>query len=619
MKFSHKDAKAVSAGHGMFSALSHCTKNPLDFSTSKFPLLLASAFCLSIQGCAVPFFGGDSQTQEETKKAEVEVGKVDNSQPTIIYSFDADEEDDSEPEIKEKAQSVSKAGEEAKKEALRQQAQLKERERLEKERLKKQQLENARKAEEARIAAAELAEERRVQAALEEAARQKAAQERAAMEKADREAREQERLAVEALDRQEREKAEKAKEIARQAEVARKAQLAAVAKETHAQRQLEAQKVLERQQAEKKRLEQARVEKARLEQERLAQARLEKQKIEQARLEKQQLEQARIEPQKIEQERLAKQEQERLAKVEAEKALQQKQEAERIAAAKLQAGVKPPASAATPAPAVAAVTPANSQNISSPKPQLELKPKPKVSLSGDRMDYTKVIGKLVSVPSGKFRMGDLTGKGRSSERPVRNVVVNSFYIMEHEVPYKAWDACVKGGGCSYSPPNDIHGRGQQPVSYVSYNDIVNQFIPWLKKETGIDFRLPSEAEWEYAARAGTKTDFSWGDKLGCDHSRYNAPGCAQAGAAAVKSYLPNAFGLYNVNGNLWEWTQDCWQKNYRGAPSNQAPRSKASCTRASVRGGSWFHANGQLRTASRVKAVMRERYFNVGFRLVMDK
>lgn len=604
MKFSHKDARAVSAGHGMFSALSHCTKNSLDFSTSKFPLLLASAFCLSIQGCAVPFFGGDSQTQEETKKAEVEVGKVDNSQPTIIYSFDADEEDDSEPEIKEKAQSVSKAGEEAKKEALRQQAQLKERERLEKERLKKQQLENARKAEEARIAAAELAEERRVQAALEEAARQKAAQERAAMEKADREAREQERLAVEALDRQEREKAEKAKEIARQAEVARKAQLAAVAKETQAQRQLEAQKVLERQQAEKKRLEQAR---------------LEKQKIEQARLERQRLEQARIEQQKIEQERLAKQEEERLAKVEAEKALQQKQEAERIAAAKLQAGVKPPASAATPTPAVAAVTPANSQNISSPKPQLELKPKPKVSLSGDRMDYTKVIGKLVSVPSGKFRMGDLTGKGRSSERPVRNVVVNSFYIMEHEVPYKAWDACVKGGGCSYSPPNDIHGRGQQPVSYVSYNDIVNQFIPWLKKETGIDFRLPSEAEWEYAARAGTKTDFSWGDKLGCDHSRYNAPGCAQAGAAAVKSYLPNAFGLYNVNGNLWEWTQDCWQKNYRGAPSNQAPRSKASCTRASVRGGSWFHANGQLRTASRVKAVMRERYFNVGFRLVMDK
>lgn len=618
---------ANSAGYGMLATLSS------DLSPSFFFLV---ALCLGLQGCAVPFFKPDSSGSKKESKiteSEVEVGTIDSSQPTIIYSFDADEKDDSEPEVREQADAKSKKSESDTKERekqalLAEQARLEQerieqkrqetraeqerldRERLEKERQERERLVAAKREKEKLLEQKRLEEQRLAQAAL-EAANAKAAKERAAMEKAEKEAREQEALAIATLEREEREKQARLEQAARQAELVRQQQIQA-----QRERQLE----LEKQAELVKKSELAK----KAEQERLAKAKLEKERLEKERLAQLRLEQERIEKVRIEQEKLAKQklESERLAQV------KKQEEAERIKAAKLQAGLT---GAAAAVGAVGSQISDSSQGTSSqgtlpqntpPKnspPTLAFKPKPKPVISGDRVDYTKIVGKFVSVPSGKFKMGDLTGRGRSSERPVRSVQVKSFYIMEHEVPYKAWDACVKSGGCSYSPPNDVHGRGQQPVSHISYKDIVDEFIPWLKKETGVDFRLPSEAEWEYAARAGTQTDFSWGDKLACDQLRYNAPGCGQSGPAAVKSYLPNSFGLYNVNGNLWEWTEDCWQRNYRGAPANQTARKKDSCNRAPVRGGSWFHGKGQLRTASRVKASMDKRYFNVGFRLVMEK
>jgi formylglycine-generating enzyme required for sulfatase activity len=149
--------------------------------------------------------------------------------------------------------------------------------------------------------------------------------------------------------------------------------------------------------------------------------------------------------------------------------------------------------------------------------------------------------------------------------------------------------------------------------------------------TGNTYRLPSEAEWEYAARAGSNTKYSWGNTINCSQAQYDGgensncyykPDGKSRGTAPVKSFSPNAFGLFDMHGNVWEWTQDCWNESYQGAPKNgQSWVSGVSgeCSRRVLRGGSWIDAPRVLRVSYRFRFTTAGRNSNIGFRLAQDR
>ncbi|MGX5174010.1 SUMF1/EgtB/PvdO family nonheme iron enzyme [Aliikangiella sp. IMCC44653] len=230
--------------------------------------------------------------------------------------------------------------------------------------------------------------------------------------------------------------------------------------------------------------------------------------------------------------------------------------------------------------------------------------------------------KMVSIPAGSFQMGCVSGQGcESDEKPVHTVSINAFKMSETEVTFAQWDACVAAKGCSYKPDDEGWGRGIRPVINVSYNDITQQFIPWLNKVTGNTYRLPTEAEWEYAARAGSSTQYSWGNSIGS--GRANCDGCGSqwdgSKTAPVKSFSANAFGLYDMHGNVWEWTQDCWHGSYNGAPSNGSAWTSGDCSPRVMRGGSWRQKPFYLRSANRSWYLATQRYNSHGFRLVQGR
>lgn len=235
------------------------------------------------------------------------------------------------------------------------------------------------------------------------------------------------------------------------------------------------------------------------------------------------------------------------------------------------------------------------------------------------------IPAMIKIPAGRFRMGDLSGDGYSDEKPVHSVSVKAFSMSQTEVTFANWDACVKAGGCSHRPDDEGWGRGKRPVMRVSYNDITGEFIPWLNKVTGKRFRLPTEAEWEYAARAGSTAKYSWGNSISCSQARYGhhsdyGDQCGnERKTVSVKSFSPNNFGLYDMHGNVWEWTQDCWNDSYSGAPSNGQAWTGGDCSKRVLRGGSWFNEPGNLHSAYRGRPSASVRNYNYGFRIVQDR
>ena len=238
-----------------------------------------------------------------------------------------------------------------------------------------------------------------------------------------------------------------------------------------------------------------------------------------------------------------------------------------------------------------------------------------------RQKALQYVGEMVSIPAGTFRMGDMSGDGQSDEKPVHRVRVSAFNLGKYEVTFAQWDACVADGGCGgYRPEDYGSGRDNHPVINVSW-DNVQTFIFWLNKKTGGNFRLPSEAEWEYAARAGSKTKYSWGNSIGSN--RANCDGCGSRWdddrTAPVGSFSANAWGLHDMHGNVWEWTEDCWNDSYAGAPSDGRAWELGNCGQRVVRGGSWDVEPGGLRSAFRGRAPRSGRSFSVGFRLAQDK
>jgi formylglycine-generating enzyme required for sulfatase activity len=191
-----------------------------------------------------------------------------------------------------------------------------------------------------------------------------------------------------------------------------------------------------------------------------------------------------------------------------------------------------------------------------------------------------------------------------------------FAVGKYAVTFDEWDACVAAGGCTHKPGDRGWGRGRQPVIDVSWQD-AQAYVSWLAKKTGQPYRLLSEAEWEYAARAGTTTRYPWGDEPGTNRANFSGSGSkwSRRQTAPVGSFDANAFGLHDMIGNVWEWVQDCWNESYKGAPLDGRPWEEGDCGRRVLRGGSWDIIPEYARAAVRIRDEPGEGVYNVGFRL----
>ena len=222
---------------------------------------------------------------------------------------------------------------------------------------------------------------------------------------------------------------------------------------------------------------------------------------------------------------------------------------------------------------------------------------------------------LVVVPAGKFRMGSPSGeKGRDKDEGPRHRVTikRPFAVGVYEVTFGEWEACVSGGGCNgYRPSDRGWGRGSRPVIHVNWED-AQAYLRWLSRKTGEGYRLLSESEWEYVARAGTETAYHFGGSISPSQANY---GRNEDKTVPVGSYPANGFGLHDVHGNVWEWVEDCWNKNYRGAPTDGSVWKRGECRRRVVRGGAWNDPPGSLRSADRGGSGAGNRNVGSGFRI----
>ncbi len=231
---------------------------------------------------------------------------------------------------------------------------------------------------------------------------------------------------------------------------------------------------------------------------------------------------------------------------------------------------------------------------------------------------------LVRIEAGSYRMGCVSGKGcESDEKPVHRVRVDAFELGKYEVTFDQWDACHNDGGCSHRPKDRGWGRGKRPVIYVSWDD-AQEYVSWLSRKTGKAYRLPSESEWEYATRAGTTGPFSFSGKISSAkanyHGNYTFDGSSKdeyrEKTLPVGRFPANAWGLHDVHGNVWEWTEDCWNDNYSGAPQDgSAWTSAGDCNSRVFRGGSWSDGPRYLRSANRSRFATDDRLSSIGFRV----
>lgn len=239
---------------------------------------------------------------------------------------------------------------------------------------------------------------------------------------------------------------------------------------------------------------------------------------------------------------------------------------------------------------------------------------------------------MVVLPEGSFMMGSPESELNrwDDESPRRRVTIQSFAVGVYEITYREWNICVDDGGCTHRA-NDYGVLGpSHPVIDVSWHD-AKEYAKWLKEKTGEDYRLLSEAEWEYMARAGTDTARYWGERSdgqclyanGADEAAQRefpdwvTVGCSDGHVdlAFVGTFLENAFGVHDVLGNVYEWTEDCWNEDYEGAPRDGNSWQSGFCGVAVIRGGSWISAPGNVRSSFRLWAERSLRDIDVGLRV----
>lgn len=252
----------------------------------------------------------------------------------------------------------------------------------------------------------------------------------------------------------------------------------------------------------------------------------------------------------------------------------------------------------------------------------------KLQDENDRRIIEQLLSDMVELPGGKYEMGDVADVGESDEGPVRTVDVRPFAIGRYEVTFEQYDVYARAN--DLIPPADRWGREKRPVIDVTWQD-AESFAKWLSDVTGLKFRLPSESEWEYAARGGTSATYIFGDdeaKL-CEYGnvadsgtkigwRTNACSDGFETTAPAGSFKPNGFGLYDMQGNVWEWVQDCWFRHHKRAPDDSSPRLKSRCDERVQRGGSWFYGADEARASYRTSGKEEEKSVTTGFRVARD-
>ena len=231
---------------------------------------------------------------------------------------------------------------------------------------------------------------------------------------------------------------------------------------------------------------------------------------------------------------------------------------------------------------------------------------------------------MIALPRGSFQMGSPDDEeGRSAaEGPMHHVAIDPFALGVYEVTFAEYDACVADRGCGKSLPYEHGwGRGNQPAINVAFPD-AQLYVQWLSAKAGRPYRLPSEAEWEYAARAQTTTPFHTGATISTDQANYNGTaaygpgrkGEYREGPVPVGSFAPNPWGLHDMHGNVWEWVQDCFNESYLDTPPYQPAPPLRACPRT-LRGGSWINKPAILRSAQRGSSSPYVRSFSFGFRV----
>jgi len=225
---------------------------------------------------------------------------------------------------------------------------------------------------------------------------------------------------------------------------------------------------------------------------------------------------------------------------------------------------------------------------------------------------------MVRLPAGTFTMG--VTRGDPTEQPGHKVTLaRPFALGMYEVTVAEWRACVQGGGCTDMPHMAASVTDMTPVHNVHWNDAA-AYATWLSKRTGQKYRLPSEAEWEYAARGGTSGRFWWGETVGVANA--NCENCGgfydRSAPLPVGSFKPNPLGLYDMNGGVAEWVADCWNSHYKGAPTDGGAWLQGDCRKRVLRGGSWRNDSDSLSVTSRLNYDIDVRYPANGFRIARD-
>ncbi|WP_354684151.1 formylglycine-generating enzyme family protein [Cupriavidus necator] len=224
---------------------------------------------------------------------------------------------------------------------------------------------------------------------------------------------------------------------------------------------------------------------------------------------------------------------------------------------------------------------------------------------------------LVTVPAGSFTMG--SSASDPAEKPPHHVTIGEpFAIGRYEVTVEQWNACVEAGACQ-RVPTVADSAKNAPVRDVSWDD-AQQYVAWLSKTTGKTYRLPTEAEWEYAARGGTSSAFWWGDQMRKGNANCKECGdpWSQDAPATVGSFAANPYGLHDVNGSVWEWVADCWHSSYKGAPTDGRAWNENVCGTRVIRGGSWREGASYMVSSTRFKYSPSVRQSQNGFRVARD-
>ena len=240
--------------------------------------------------------------------------------------------------------------------------------------------------------------------------------------------------------------------------------------------------------------------------------------------------------------------------------------------------------------------------------------------SKDRFrECAKECPEMIVVPAGSFMMGSPpTLKGRSdNEHPQHQVTIaKPFAVSKFPLTFDEWDTCVAMGDCAPQIGDATWGRGTRPVIYVTWDD-AQRYVAWLKRMTGKPYRLLTEAEFEYATRAGTQTAYPWGDEIG--NRSANCIGCGSEWdgkqTSPVGSFAPNGYGLYDMVGNVSQWVEDCYHPTYENAPTDGSAWNSGDCALHVVRGSSWFSNPGPPRSAVRGWGAPDRRNSYLGFRI----